>query len=66
MPKGKKVAFFCSYEGNFGKAFQRLEKACEGSEVLGSKDFMAPLKIDREKTLKDAEDWALSIVPTLK
>jgi len=66
LPKGKKMAFFCSNEGNPGKAFEKMIKMAEGNEVIGSKDFFAPLKKDKEKTLENVKNWALSIAPTLK
>jgi flavodoxin len=62
MPKGKKVAFFCSFDGNSGKTFERLGEACEGSEVLGTHEFLSPLKNNKVTTLEQAVDWARSII----
>jgi multimeric flavodoxin WrbA len=63
LPRGKKVAFFCTYEGNVGKTFERMEKACEGSDILGTQEFLSPLKNGKDTTLKEAVDWSRSIAP---
>ncbi|MGA1847969.1 MAG: flavodoxin family protein [Thermoplasmatota archaeon] len=63
LPEGKKVAFFCSFDGNSGKTFERLEKACRGSEVLGTQEFLSTQKNNSDAILRQAVDWARSIFP---
>jgi flavodoxin len=65
LPKKKMMAFFCSYEGNYGKTFENMREWSIGNEVLGEKAFMAPLKQDQIKTIKEARDWALSLMESL-
>jgi len=66
LPSGKKMAFFCCHEGNPGKTFEKMTEMAKGNEVLGSMEFFAPLKKDKEKALQSAKNWALSIAPNLK
>ncbi len=63
LPKGKKVAFFCSFDGNSGKTFERMEKACQGSEILGTQEFLSSRNNNSDATLRQAVDWARSIAP---
>ena len=65
LPTGKMLAFFCSNEGNIGKTFENMNGWASGNEVLGEKDFIAPLQKDQIKTIKTARDWALSLMESL-
>jgi flavodoxin len=66
LPEKKKLAFFCSHEGNHGKTFEKMEEMAKRCELLDSKASFAPLKKDKDKTLENVKNWALSIAPTLK
>ena len=66
LPKGKKLVFFCSNEGNIGKTFDNMNGWSSENEVLGQKDFIAPLQKDQIKTIKTARDWALELVRSLE
>jgi len=65
LPKNKMMAFFCSYEGKYGKTFDNMNEWAIGNEVLGEKAFFAPKKKDQLKTIREARDWALSLMESL-
>jgi flavodoxin len=61
-PEGKKIALFASCEGGPGKALDRMMETLEGNDLLGREWFFAPLKKDREATLRRARDWAREVL----
>jgi flavodoxin len=66
LPKGKKLVFFCSYEGDLGKTFKNMNKWASNNEVLGESAFFAPKKKDQIKTINTARNWALELVRSLE
>lgn len=60
--KNKKIALFCCHGGGKGKIFQRLESALEGNEIIGAIDFRDPLRVNTEKSVTRAKEWAKDIV----
>lgn len=59
---GKKIAIFCTNEGNKGKTFQKLREDLNGNEILGEFEAFAPLKKDREESVGKAISWARSLL----
>mgnify|MGYP005837135737 CR=1 FL=1 len=57
--KDKKIALFCCHGGQKGKTFENMRITLADNEILGEKDFLDPLKREREKAVKAAKDWAL-------
>jgi flavodoxin len=55
---GKKVAVFCSHEGGPGNTLEKMKEQLAGNEFVGELDFIAPLKRDKEETVKKAREWA--------
>ncbi len=62
FPRGKKTAFFCSCEGGPGKTLIKMEEMAKDPDVVGTMEFFAPLKKDRDVTLKKAAEWAASVI----
>ncbi|MGA1873745.1 MAG: flavodoxin family protein [Thermoplasmatota archaeon] len=65
LPMGKKVAFFCTCNGNSGSALQNMRSISPESEFLGEKEFIAAPKEKRGETVASAMKWARSLVSTL-
>ncbi|MGA1821079.1 MAG: flavodoxin family protein [Thermoplasmatota archaeon] len=59
---GKKIALFCSNDGNKGKTFQKMREYLDGNEILGEFETLSPLKQDREESVGKAVSWARSLV----
>ena len=59
---GKKVAIFASCGGSPKKAWIRIEKRMNKSEILGHEFFTEPLKRDKEEEAEKAKQWASRIV----
>ncbi|MBN1391078.1 MAG: flavodoxin [Candidatus Thermoplasmatota archaeon] len=66
MPNGKKVALFCSHEGNSGSTFQNMKRMSPDNEYIGDMEFFAPLKKDRIQTIASAMKWARSLMATVE
>lgn len=61
--KDKKVAFFCTHEGNYGKTFQNLKNQLKGNKFLGEIALEAPVfKKTEKKTEKKLKKWVAEIL----
>lgn len=60
--QGKKVALFCSHEGEIGTVFEDLKKELQGAEVVGQMDFFDPLRSDINGISKEIEKWSQAIL----
>lgn len=60
--KDKKIALFCSCQGDKGKTFKNMKEKLKDNEIVGEMDFFEPLHKDREMNTKKAADWARNIV----
>lgn len=58
--KNKKIALFCTHEGNVSKTLENMEKELVGNTITSKEDFRSVLRNKRENT-KKARDWALSL-----
>jgi flavodoxin len=59
---GKNVAFFTSYGGSDGKAYQVLTSLVPGAKVVGHIGFKLPLKMDKEQCSADLVRWAKDLL----
>ena len=59
---GKNVAFFTSYGGSDGKAYQVLTSLVPGATVVGHIGFKLPLKMDKEQCSADLVRWAKDLL----
>ncbi len=59
---GKKIALFCCNEGGGGKTFENMKVAVAGNEVLGTMEFIAPLKKNPAENELKAKQWAEKII----
>jgi flavodoxin len=57
----RKIALFCSHDGQKAKTFEKMAKALSGNTILGEADFEAPLKNDRTYSSNRAKEWAKEI-----
>lgn len=55
---GKKTAVFCCHGGDYGKTLENMKKALSKSNVLGTADFLDPLKNNSDNNCRKAEEWA--------
>lgn len=62
---GKKIALFCCSGGSKGKTFEEMKKELKENKLLGEKEFIEPLKNDKEENEKIARKWAREIVALL-
>jgi len=58
--KSKKIALFCTHEGNPGKTFQFMQKELGGNKIFSKPDFYAVLR-NKEKIKKKVLDWATNL-----
>lgn len=58
----KKIAVFCCHEGGLKNTLQNMKAELVGNEIVGEKDFFAPLKQEKETTIQKAREWAKSLV----
>jgi len=57
----KKVAIFCCYEGNMGKALSEMNKLLAGNQIIGQEDFRDVRKKEKENISK-AENWSATLL----
>ena len=62
---GKKVAIFASCGGGPKKAWIRIEKRLNKSEILGHEFFTEPLARGKEEAAKRAKQWVSTIIESL-
>ncbi|MBD3191843.1 MAG: flavodoxin [Candidatus Heimdallarchaeota archaeon] len=58
----KKIALFCSCADNAKKALEELKKVLQENEILGTTEFIEPLKNQPEESSRRAREWANKIV----
>jgi len=66
LPKGKKVAFFCTCGGNSGSALQTMRSISPESDFLGEQEFISPKEGGRGPMVASAMKWARSVVSTIE
>lgn len=59
---GKELGLFCCHEGGAGSTLEKMRLKINGAEILGEKDFYAPLKKEKERTVAEALKWGRDIV----
>jgi flavodoxin len=59
---GKKMALFCSYAGDSGKVFPKLEKLLLGNEFIGEIGLKEPLKGDKNITKEKIQKWVSEVL----
>lgn len=62
----KKIALFSCHEGQNGKTFSHFKEKLIDNIFLGTMDFFAPLKADKEKSTATAIEWANEIMTKAK
>lgn len=55
--EGKKVAFYCCYDGRPGKTFEDMKALLKGATIVGTHGFKAPLRADADQVKKEIVDW---------
>jgi len=66
LPEGKKIAFFCTCDGNSGSALQNMRSISPESEFLGEQEFVAAKKEERGPVVASAMKWAKSIIASIE
>ncbi|MDD5457146.1 MAG: flavodoxin, partial [Candidatus Margulisbacteria bacterium] len=56
--KNKKIALYCSYEGDPGKTIKNLKKCLKNNNLLGEKGFKVAHK---NKNMTEIKNWAMSL-----
>jgi hypothetical protein len=54
----KKLALFCCHGGGMGGTLGNMSKRLVGNKILGSIDFVEPLRQDKEKLDEEVASWA--------
>jgi len=54
--QNKKIALFCTHEGNPGKIFEHMKKELSGNEIIGQQGFKDALK-EKDRNLADIKNW---------
>lgn len=58
----KKVGLFYCSAGNGKRVLREKKNYLKGNEILGEKEFIDPLSIDKEANIQEAKKWAKEIV----
>ena len=58
----KKIALFCCHAGGMGGAFENMAKQLKGNDILGTIDFVEPLKQEKKKIEEEITSWAKAIL----
>ncbi len=58
----KNVALFCCHAESMAGVFENMAKRLNGNEMLGSIDFVEPLKQDKHKIEEEITTWARAII----
>ena len=64
--RNKKIALFCSHSGGMKNTLNDMSKALSGNEIVGSMDFLDPLKNGAKASAEKAKHWALKMVMASK
>lgn len=59
--QNKKVAVFCTCDGEGGKNLDELKTLMEGNELIGSKIFFRSSQKTEDEKVKEAEEWIKEI-----
>jgi len=62
----KKIALFSSNEGQNGKTFSHFKEKLKNNTFLGEIDFFAPLKSNKDESIRKARDWAIEMFTKAK
>jgi len=54
---GKKIAMFCSFAGEEGKAFSMLRDDLHASKIIGQLGLKNPAKIAKDELMKQVSSW---------
>ena len=59
---GKRIGLFSCHGGQAGKSFENMKELLPNNTFIGEIDFMEALKIEREKNLEKAKEWAKKVL----
>lgn len=62
--KNKKIALFCTYDGNKGKALLRMEKELLKDKIISEQSFLR-VKNNQEDSIDKAKIWARKIISSI-
>ena len=58
---GKKIAFYCSFNGNSGKTFEKLRTLLPGNSIVGEIGLKSPAGTESAALKAQIEEWAKNI-----